>query len=676
MNPFFTEYDTPFQVPAFDKIKKTDYLPAFIEGMKQQKEEIAAIINNKEDANFENTIAALDYSGKLLTKVSDVFFNITSSMSDDEIVEISKEVSPLLSQHADDISMNPELFKRIKAVYDKKNDLKLNTEQRTVLEKVYRQFVRGGANLSAEDQKKFSELNKELSMLSLKFGENVLAETNNFKLIIDNKEDLAGLPQSLIDAAAEEAANEGEDGKWLFTVQKPSMIPFLQYSAKRELREKIFKAYINRGDNDNEYDNKEIVSKIAKLRYERAKLLGYNNHAEYILDENMAKTPEKVYDFLNNIWIKALPVAKNEVVELQKIIDAEGGNFKLEAWDWWYYAEKLRKAKYDLDEEQLRPYFELQNVRKGAFDVAGKLYGLKFVERFDIPKYSDDAQVFEVLNEDGSHRAILYMDFFPRASKRAGAWMSTFRKQWKEDGENVSPIITIVTNFSKPTGDKPSLLTFEEVSTLFHEFGHGLHGMLSDCTYPRVSGTSVARDFVELPSQFMENFCAEPTVLKMFAKHYKTGETIPDELINKITNSSHFNQGFAAVEYLSAAYLDMDYHTLTEDINLDVNKFEKKSLDEIGLIKEIVVRYRSTYFSHIFKGGYSAGYYSYVWAELLDADAFEAFKEHGLFDHKTALAFRKNILEKGGSEDPMVLYKRFRGAEPSIHPLLKRKGFE
>jgi len=676
MNPFFTEYQTPFQVPPFDEIKIEHYMPAFIEGMKQQKEEIETIINNSAKPDFDNTIAALDFSGEILTKTSDVFFNLTSSMTNEDIEAISEEISPLLSQHADDISMNAKLFERIKDVYINRDGMDLSTEQEMVLDKIYKQFVRGGANLSDEDKKKFSEINKELSLLSLKFGKNVLKETNNFQLLIDNKDDLEGLPQSIIDAAADEAKNINEEGKWLFTVQKPSMIPFLQYSAKRELREKLLKAYNSLGNNDNEFDNKQVVARIVKLRYMRAKLLGYNNHAEYVLDNNMAKTPSKVYDFLNNIWLKALPAAKKEVTELQKIVDKEKGGFDIEAWDWWYYAEKLRKEKYDLDEEQLRPYFELQNVRKGAFEVASKLYGLEFKERFDIPKYHDDAQVFEVLDEDGSHRAILYMDFFPRASKRSGAWMSSFRKQSNKNGKNITPIITIVCNFSKPSGDKPALLTYEEVTTLFHEFGHGLHGMLSECTYPRISGTSVARDFVELPSQFMENFCPEPEVLNMYAKHYKTGEIIPTELVEKINKSSHFNQGFTAVEYLSAAYLDMNWHTISDTLDYDVNKFETDALNQIGLINEIVVRYRSTYFSHVFKGGYSSGYYSYVWAELLDADAFDAFKKHGIFNKRTALAFRNNILAKGGSDDPMKLYKQFRGAEPSIDPLLKRKGFE
>ena len=675
MNPFFTSYNTPFEVPPFDLIKTEHYMPAFNMGMKEQIDNIDKIVNSSEEPTFENTIAALDYSGKQLSKVSSVFFNLTSSNTNKEIKEIAREVTPLLSKHGDDISLNADLFKKVKAVYDKMDELNLTKEQSKLLENKYKSFVRGGANLSDEDQAKFRGINKELSTLTLKFGENILEETNKFQLIIDNENDLAGLPISAVDGAKAEAEAAGLDGKWLFSVQKPSMIPFLQYSEKRELREIIFKGYINRGDNNNEFDNKTTLIGIAKLRLERAKLLGYNNHAEFILAENMALVPENVYNFLDKLWDKALPMAKNEAIELQKMIDSEGGDFELEAWDWWYYAEKLRKEKYDLDEEALRPYFKLENVVQGAFDVAGKLYGLKFIERKDMPKYHDDVHVFEVLDSDDSHLAVLYTDYFPRESKRGGAWMSSFRKQMKFDGKNTSPVITIVTNFSKPSADKPSLLTFEEVSTLFHEFGHALHGMLSDCTYPSISGTSVARDFVELPSQIMENWCAEPEVLNDFAKHYQTGESIPKELLDKLEESKYFNQGFVAVEYLSAAYLDLNWHTITEDKEYNANDFETTSLDKIGLIPEIVVRYRSTYFSHIFKGGYSSGYYSYIWAELLDADAFKAFKETSLFDSATALAFRENVLSKGGSDDAMTLYKKFRGAEPKIEALLKRKGF-
>ncbi|MFQ6108535.1 MAG: M3 family metallopeptidase, partial [Candidatus Aminicenantales bacterium] len=514
----------------------------------------------------------------------------------------------------------------------------------------------------------------ELSVLTLKFGENILKEDNRFELVIDKEEDLAGLPQSVVTAAAEAAKERGHEGKWVFTLHKPSMIPFLQYSEKRDLREKIFKAYINRCNHNDELDNKALLSRIVTLRIEKAHLLGYKTHADFILEMNMAKKPENVYGLLDQIWKPALEMAKKESRELQGMIQKEGKDFKLKPWDWWYYAEKVKKAKYDLDEEMLRPYFKLENVRNGAFYVANKLYGLQFIERKDVPKYHEDVKVFEVRDTDNTQVGILYTDYFPRASKRGGAWMNSFRKQYRMDGGEIHPIITNNGNFSKPTGKKPALLSSEEVLTLFHEFGHALHGLLSNCTYYRLSGTAVPRDFVELPSQIMENWAFEPEVLKMYAKHYETGEVIPQELIDKIKKASLFNQGFATVEYLAASYLDMDWHTLSEAGEIDVEKFETESMNRIGLIPEIVVRYRSPYFRHIFSGGYSAGYYSYIWAEVLDADAFEAFKENGLFEPKTALSFRKNILERGGTEDPMSLYIRFRGAEPKVEPLLKRKG--
>ena len=673
-NPFFSEYGTPFEVPPFEKIKPEHYLPAFKEGIKQQDEQIAAIVNNPEKPNFENTILAKEESGELLRKVSNVFFNLTEANTNKQLQEIAKEVGPMLSQHEDNINLNKKLFERVKAVYDQKDQLGLNHEQLKLLEEDYKSFVRGGANLSGKEEEEFREINKQLAMLTLEFGEHLLAETNAFKLIIDNEADLAGLPDFVVDMGASDAKANGLKGKWLFTIDKSSMIPFLQYSDKRDLREKIFKAYTNKGNNNNEFDNKKIASKIAALRMKRAHLLGFDSHAAYVLDENMAKTPENVYELLNKVWDAALPVAKTEAKTLQAMIDAEGKNFKLEPWDWWYYTEKLRKEKYDLDDEQLKPYFELENVRKGMFEVAHKLYGLTFEERFDIPKPHPDAHTFEVLNEDGTHQAILIMDFFPRASKRGGAWMDTYRKQYKMDGKNYSPIVTMVMNFSKPTETKPSLLTFEEVSTMFHEFGHSLHGMLSNCTYRSLSGTSVARDFVEMPSQFMENFASAPEVLREFAKHYETGEPLPDKLIQKMNESAHFNQGFITVEYTSAAFLDMDWHTLTSSEEKDALSFENGAMQKIGLIPEIVVRYRTPYFAHIFSGGYSSGYYGYLWAEVLDADAFEAFKESGLFDKQTATSFRKNILEKGGTEDPMLLYEKFRGKKPSIEPILRRKG--
>ena len=675
-NPFFTEWDTPFGTPPFEKIKEGHFMPAFEEGMRQGRMEIDAVVDNPESPTFENTMEALERSGELLTKVNNVFFNLSSAHTNDSLQSIAKTIAPLLSKYRDDILLNDRLFQRIKILYDQKDDLNLTEEQNMLLEKRYKDFVRGGANLSEEKKARFREINEELSLLSVQFGENVLKEDNAFELVIDNEDDLAGLPEAVITGAAEAAVDRGHEGKWVFTLHRPSMTPFLQYSEKRELREQIFKAYISRGNNDDALDNKEILTRIAALRVERAKLLGYKTHAHFILEENMAKEPKNVYDLLYQLWKPALKRAKQEAREFQAMIDKEGGNFDLEPWDWWYYAEKVKKAKYDLDEEMLRPYFKVDNVIQGAFTVANKLFGITFEERTDIPKYHDDVNVFEVKDADGSHIGILYTDYFYRASKRGGAWMNNYREQYKVGDKDIRPIISNVGNFSKPTADKPSLLSFDDVATLFHEFGHALHGLLSECSYERISGTSVSRDFVELPSQIMENWAKEPDVMKMYAKHYQTGEPIHDELIDKIKKSGHFNQGFATVEYLAASFLDMDWHTLTEPKEQDPLKFEKISMKKIGLIPEIVVRYRSPYFRHVFSGGYSAGYYSYIWAEVLDADAFEAFKETSLFDSETADAFRKNILEKGGTVDPMVLYKRFRGAEPKIEPLLKRRGLE
>lgn len=673
-NPFFKEWDTPFQTPPFGVIAIEHYLPAFEEGMKLQKAEVDAIITNKARPTFANTIEAMEKSGKLLTKASSVFYNLNSANTNDEMQKIAKTVAPLLSKHNDDINLNEQLFEKVKSVYNEKDKLNLSVEQSKVLKDYYDGFVRGGANLSNEQKEKFRKINEELSVLSLKFGENLLKETNAIALVVENKEDLAGLPESSIQSAAELGKTKGHEGKWVFTLQKPSFIPFLQYSEKRYLREKIFKAYINRGNNNNEFDNKKILARIAELRIERAKLLGYKTHADFVLEKNMAKNPETVYKFLNDLWKPAVKRAKLEAEDMQKIIQKEGNDFKLEAWDWWYYAEKVKKEKYDLDEEMLRPYFKLENVLKGVLDVATKLFGIQFVERNDIPTYHPDVKVVEVKEEDGKHVAILFADYFPRDSKRSGAWMNSFRKQSNISGEFVTPVIGNVGNFSKPTADKPSLLSLDEVNTLFHEFGHALHGILSKAVYPSVSGTSVPRDFVELCSQIMENWALNPQVLKMYAKHYQTNEPMPDELIKKIENSQLFNQGFETVEYLAASFLDMDWHTLVSQEERDVLDFEKNSLNKIGLIPEIEARYQSTNFQHIFSGGYSAGYYSYIWAAVLDADAFEAFEEKGIFDQATATSFRKNILEKGGSEDPMVLYKRFRGREPKVDALLKRRG--
>lgn len=674
MNPLLTAYNTPFNVPPFDKIRNEHFLPAIKEGIKAHQLEIEAIASNTEPASFENTIVALDRSGFLLTEVNSVFYNLQSAHTNDELQKIAQEASPLLSEHSDDILLNEGLFKRVKAVYDEKENLSLEKEQQMLLDKTYKRFARNGALLNDEQKEVLRGINSELSLLSLKFADNLLAENNAFQLVIEEEADLAGLPQSVRDAAADAAREQGLDDKWLVTLHSPSRMPFLQYAQNRQLREKVMKAYINRGNNNNNNDNKDIAAKMASLRVKRANLLGYKTHADFALEVTMAKNPETVYTFLDDLWKPALINAKKEAAELQKMIDAEGGNFKLESWDWPYYAEKLRQQKFNFDEEVIRPYFELQNVLAGMFEVANKLFGLQFVILKDVPVYHPDAIVYEVLEADGSHIGILYMDFHPRASKSGGAWMTNYREQFKKDGENVPPVISMVMNFSKPAGDVPALLNFEEVETLYHEFGHALHGLLSNCTYITISGTNVSRDFVELPSQIMENWAEHPEVLRSFAKHYKTGESIPDELIEKIQTAGKFNQGFTTTEYIAASYLDMDWHTLTDTELQPVLTFEKNAMNRIGLIPEIDPRYRTTYYAHAFSWDYSAGYYSYLWAEVLDNDAFEAFLENGLFDPATSQALRKYILSAGGTEDPMELYIKFRGKAPSKEPMLKKRG--
>ncbi len=674
-NPFLRPYDTPFEVPPFEQIEISHYLPAVEEGIKQHQREIETITSNSEAPTFENTILAFDESGDLLERVTTVFFNLNSASTSEEMQVLAREISPKVTEHSDNIMLNKDLFQRVKTVYDQRESLNLDAEQMRVLEKYYKDFERSGANLSDEDQTKLRALNQELSNLRLQFGENLLAETNkNFQLVVDNEADLAGLPEGVIAAAADEANKAGMTGKWVFTLQKPSFIPFLQYAENRDLREKIYRGYFMRGDNDNEFDNNEVLAQMVELREEKAQLLGFENHAVYITDNNMAKTPENVYDFLYKLWKPALEVAKQERAEMQAIVDREGGNFQLASWDWWYYAEKLRKEKYNLDEEELKPYFSLENVRDGIFYVSTQLYGIQFERREDIPVYHPEAEAWEVKEADGSHVGILYMDFHPRDGKRVGAWNTGYRDQAYKDGQKVQyPITSIVCNFTRPTGDTPALLNFDEVTTFFHEFGHALHGLFTDGPYQRTAG-NVPRDFVELPSQIMENWAAEPEVLKVYAKHYETGEVIPDELVQKLVNSGHFNQGFATVEYLAAALLDMDWHT--QEFTGDVRAFEKTALDRIGLIEEIIPRYRSTYFSHIFAGGYSAGYYVYIWAGVLDTDAFAAFKESGdLFNPELAAKFR-TLLAKSGSDEGMVIYRNFRGQDPSPEYLLQKRGLK
>ncbi|WP_430974563.1 M3 family metallopeptidase [Sunxiuqinia rutila] len=674
-NPFLKTYETPFEVPPFGEIKIEHYLPAVEEGIKQHQQEIEAITSNPEAPTFENTILAMDVSGDLLDRVTTVFYNLNSANTNPEMQALAREISPITTEHGDNIMLNKALFERVKAVYEQRESLNLDQEQMRVLEKFYKDFERNGANLSDEDQAKLRELNQELSNLRLQFGENLLAETNkNFQLVIDNEADLSGLPEAVVAAAAEEAEKAGMTGKWVFTLQKPSLIPFLQYADNRDLREKIYRGYFMRGNNDNEFDNKKILGQMVQLRQEKAQLLGFENYAAYILDNNMAKTSENVYDFLLKLWKPALEVAKNERDEMQAIINREGGNFQLESWDWWYYSEKLRKEKYDLDESELQPYFSLDNVREGIFYVSNQLYGIQFERREDIPVYHPEAEAWEVKEADGSHVGVLYMDFHPRDGKRVGAWNTGYRDVAYVDGKKVQyPITSIVCNFTRPSGDMPALLTFDEVTTFFHEFGHALHGLFTDGPYQRTAGR-VPRDFVELPSQIMENWAAEPEVLKVYAKHYETGEVIPDDLVQKLVNSGHFNQGFATVEYLAASLLDMDWHT--KAFEGDVLDFERSSMDAVGLIDEIIPRYRSTYFSHIFAGGYSAGYYVYIWAGVLDTDAFAAFKESGdLFNPELAAKFR-TLLAKSGSDEGMVIYRNFRGQDPSPEYLLQKRGLK
>lgn len=673
-NPLLSTYDTPFQVPPFDKIKDEHFRPAFRAALTQHNEEIDTIINTADDPTFENTIVALENAGSVLGNVSRIFFNLNSANTNDSIQAIAKDMAPVLSAHGDEISLNEKLFARVKNVYDSRDSLQLNAEDAKLLEETYKGFVRAGANLSESDKEKLKKINSELSVLTNDFGQNLLAETNAYELVVDNEEDLAGLPTALKQAAADEAKTKGKEGKWVFTLQNPSVMPFLQYAENRELRKEIWNAYQMRGNNGNDNDNKEILLKTANLRLEKAKLLGYSSHAAYVLEEAMAENPTNVYALLNKIWTPALEKAKAEAADIQKEIEAAGGDFQVAPYDWRYYQEKIRKAKYALNEEEIKPYFSLAAVRQGAFDTANKLYGLSFVALSNVPTYHEEVEVYEVKDRDDEHLGLLYADFFPRESKRGGAWMTSYRSQSTKDGERVAPVISIVCNFTKPVGDEPALLTFDEATTLFHEFGHALHGLLSNVKYRSLAGTAVSRDFVELPSQVMENWAADPEVLKTYAKHFKTGEAIPDPLIEKMEQAGTFDQGFATVEYVAASLLDLDYHATTKPIEGDVNAFEAAGMQKIGLIDAIIPRYRSTYFQHIFSGGYSAGYYAYIWAEVLDSDAFAAFKENGLFDQATATSFREHILEKGGTGNPAEMYRQFRGKDPDPVYLMKKRG--
>jgi len=687
INPFFQEWTTSFEVPPFLDIRDEHYMPAFEKGMSDNLEEIDAIVNNADEPTFANTIEALERTGKLLTKVQRVFSNLASSNTNPQLQELQRELSPLLSAHYDKITLNQDLFSRIDKVWKSKDDVGLTNEQEKLLKDTRKLFVRSGALMNEAEKQKISELNSKISELSTAFGQNLLAETNGFEMILD-KEDLEGLSEGVISAALEAASKKMEEAdsdeeknkyenKYVFTPHRSSMYPFLTESTRRDLREILYKSYVMRGDNNNEFDNKKIAAQIAKLRAERANIMGYKTHAHFILEENMLKTPEEVYDLLLQLWKPALKRAKAEVADMQSVADAEGQDFKVAAWDWWHYSEKVRKAKYDLDEAAIKPYLSLDNVIQGVFTTTNKLWGLNFREIFDIDLYHPDARVWEVTDKDGSHLAIFIGDYFTRSNKRGGAWMSSFKGQSNLDGRE-RPIVVNVCNFPAPVGDNPSLLSFDNVVTLFHEFGHAMHGTLTDVTYGSMAGTSGPRDFIELPSQLLEHWASEPEVLKSFATHYETGEPIPDELIEKLLKASKFNQGFINTEYLAAALLDMDWHTISAKESIkDANSFEQKSLSEIGLIEEIAARYRTTYFAHIFSGGYSSGYYSYVHAAVLDSDGFEAFKEAGdVFDPELSSKLRKHIYEKGSTEEAMDLYVNFRGRKPIIAPLLKVRGLD
>ena len=646
-NPFFSDWGTPYEIPDFGRIKTEHYMPAFHEGIKRQKDEIKSIVNNSEPATFENTVLAYEYSGQLLKDVSSVFFNLSECESSDEMDAIAEEVAPLLSAHEDDIALNDKLFKRIKAVYDQRQDLGLNAEQTRLVEEQYKSFVRAGANVPEAQQPRFREINEQLASLTLRFAQNVLKATNDYKLTVDDST--------------------------VVTLDMPTWEPFMQTCPDRDLRSEVWHAYINRCCGG-KYDNLGIIDSIVNLRLERANILGYPTHADYVLDDCLAKTPENVYRCLMEIWEPALKKAIQERDIYKKMLEQDEPGARMRPADWRYYAEKYRKQKYAIDDAEVRPYFALDSVREGAFMVANRLYGLTFKERTDLPTYDSEARCFEVMQGD-STVGILYMDFHPRASKRSGAWMTEFRGQHRTlDGKNVMPIIQVVCNFTKPTADRPSLLSFDESETLFHEFGHALHGLLSNCTYPSIAGTNVPRDFVELPSQVMENWCRHPQVMKMYAHHYQTGETIPDALIKKIAAAQTYGQGFMTTELLAASLLDMDYYTIREKQHIEPIRFEEQAMQKIGLINEIISRYRSPYFQHIFTTGYDAGYYSYTWTAILDADAFEAFVESGdLFNPELAKRFR-HLLESGNTVEPMELYRQFRGKDPSPKALLKRKG--
>ena len=674
-NPLFNEFTAPYGIAPFSEITIEHYREGMLKGMEEQKAEIEAIVNNTEEPTFENTIAAMDRSGELMRKVRGTFSPLSSSNSTDEMRALEKELSPMFSSHSDDIYMNAELFARVKAVYEQREGLGLNAEQLKVLENIYDRFVNSGAELSDEQKAKLRELNKELSMLQLTFSQNLLHETNNTFVTVDNIEELAGLPEANIAAAAKMAEQNGKAGKWMFNMQRPSCNPVLQYCENRELREKVYNAYYNRGNQGNDYDNKAISAKIVALRLEKARLMGFDNYAQLALDSRMAKTPEAVYALLDQVWTPAVKKAKEEIEDIRQEIRKEGKSFEPAGWDYMYYLDKAKKAKYAVDEQQVREYLEINNVMQGVFYVANKLYGLTFKEiTSEVPSYEPTAKAYEVIDRDGTTLAIFYSDNFPRESKRAGAWCTSFRGQSYEGDERIIPIVINCCNMTAAADGAPALQSIDNVETIFHEFGHALHSFMRDVKYNGASG--VERDFVELPSQINEHWAFHPEVLAVYAKHYKTGEIIPMELVKKIDESSKYGQGFATVEYLAASLSDMDLHVLTEiPENLNVMDFESQKLAERGIPQQILPRYRMTNFSHTMGGGYTAGYYSYMWAEVLDADAFDAFAETGdIFNQEVAAAFRKYVITPGGIDDGMTMYKAFRGREPKIDALLRNRG--
>jgi peptidyl-dipeptidase Dcp len=673
-NPFYEEWKTPFGMPPFDSIREEHFLPAILEGIKTQKREVEEIAKNRKAATFPNTIEALDRTGELLQKVRMVFNNLQGAETTEGLQAIARETAPLLAALEDDIYLDKRLYGRVAEVHKKRDRLKLDPIRKRLVEETYKRFVRGGANLSDSDKERLRAVNQELSVLGLRFGDNMLAETNSFRLVVEDPKDLAGLPETFVAAAAEAARKAGIEKGWLFTLHGPSLWPFVQNARNRDLRKRMIDGYAMRGDQGNDQDNREIVSRIAALRIKKSRLLGYGDWASFVLEDRMASSTDRVMDLLDRLWKPAIAVAGQERDALTEAARADGIKDAIGAWDWHYYAEKVRKARYGVDDAELRPYFPLEAALNGVFTLANRLFGITFKEVTGIPLYHPEVRSFEVLDSDGSHLGVFLADYHPRPGKRGGAWCSYYRGFWDLDGKSVRPIVTNVGNFTRPSGDTPALLSLDEVETLFHEMGHALHGLLSRVNYRGLS--SVPRDFVELPSQILENWVLEPEVLALYARHYKTGDPIPADLVKRIEDARRFNQGFATTEYLAASYLDMAWHVLKDGKVDDVREFEKAALDRIGLIDEIIPRYRSTYFNHIFggTGSYSAGYYSYIWSEVLDADAFAAFKEKGLFDQDTARAFRTEILERGGTRDAMEMYKAFRGREPVVEPLLKNRG--